>query len=377
LKLLRLQVVRGIAANLVVLQHLWEFDHKYAGALFPIFVRYADLGVDVFFVLSGFVMAAVAGRDIGPLQFLWRRAARIYPTYWLATLIMLATFFLAPGLVHEPIDALPWWRSFLLVAASPKQPIVSAGWTLVHEVYFYIVFAAFLAMRIPIMAGVVAWGGAILLAAMLIPAHYFASSPVLAMMSSPLTFEFMMGTVIGVLWTLYDAPSSRMLGMIGGGTLVVSILVHYHFFATDVAIFDNSESLRVVMFGVPIAFILYAVVAREREASGQPSGLLVALGDWSYSTYLLHFMALSAVGRTVHAVLLPGHPIGATAALMIVGFLAANLAGAAMYGLFERPTLGWLGKLGRPNAPSSTMLSSAIGNDAAVQAQRHVEGRAV
>ncbi len=48
------------------------------------FTLYGISGVDLFFVLSGFIMVAVAGRDIGPIEFLWRRATRIYPTYWLS-----------------------------------------------------------------------------------------------------------------------------------------------------------------------------------------------------------------------------------------------------------------------------------------------------
>ena len=52
-RLLGLQLLRGIAANLVVLQHLWEFELKYAGTQLPTVVRYGDLGVDIFFVLSG------------------------------------------------------------------------------------------------------------------------------------------------------------------------------------------------------------------------------------------------------------------------------------------------------------------------------------
>ena len=72
-KLLTLQVLRAVAANLVVLQHLNQFETKYAGGPIP-FVQYGDIGVDLFFVISGFVMVAVAGRDVGTMQFLSRRA---------------------------------------------------------------------------------------------------------------------------------------------------------------------------------------------------------------------------------------------------------------------------------------------------------------
>ena len=80
-----IQVARGIAANLVVFSHLFLVETKYTAAgVLPAFTLYGIAGVDLFFVLSGFIMVAVAGRDIGPIEFLWRRATRIYPTYWLS-----------------------------------------------------------------------------------------------------------------------------------------------------------------------------------------------------------------------------------------------------------------------------------------------------
>jgi exopolysaccharide production protein ExoZ len=351
-KLLSLQVARGVAANLVVLQHLTEFEAKYADTKLPVIAHYGDLGVDVFFVLSGFVMAAIAGRDVGPLEFLWRRAARIYPTYWLATLLMLGIAFAAPELVHEPIDTLPWWRSFLLVAASPRQPIVSVGWTLVHEVYFYLVFAGFLTFRIPIVTGTIVWA-VIWTTTSILFQEYIATSPVLSMATSPLTFEFMMGLLIGALWMRHRTRRSLLLGITGGMLLLLSIVLHFHFFATETYAFGDSQSailLRVVMFGVPIAVILYALVAYERETPCRPPALLVALGDWSYSTYLFHFMVLSAIGRAVF-LLFAGHAAWASVVLFAFGYLAVNLLGATSFVVFERPTLRWLNRFGRPKAP--------------------------
>jgi peptidoglycan/LPS O-acetylase OafA/YrhL len=339
-RLLSLQIVRGAAANLVVLQHLTEFENRYAGATLPAIIHYADLGVDVFFVLSGFVMAAVAGRDVGPLQFLWRRAARIYPTYWLATVVILAIAAAVPGLVHEPLESISLWRSFLLIAAEPQQPVVSVGWSLVHEVYFYFVFAIFLTFRIPILTGAAAWG-VVIVAVRLAAPEYFMTFPVLRMMTSPLTFEFMMGLVVGVLWVRGYASNAISAGVAGTAMLILMLGLHYHFFAEQLAPFGNAPYLvavRVVMFGVPITLILYSLVAYERQASLKPPALFVAIGDWSYSIYLFHFMALSALGRAI-LFMFPGGGIAASVILFVAGLMVANIAGAAIYVLFERPTL--------------------------------------
>ena len=149
--MLTLPATRGVAANLVVFSHLFFVQAKYTTAgVLPAFALYGLAGVDMFFVLSGFIMVAVAGRNIGPIRFLWRRAARIYPTYWLVSLAVLALAIVAPALVDSSVIApISLWRSFLLVPGE-TVPLLAVGWTLVHEMYFYLVFAIFLALRLPI-----------------------------------------------------------------------------------------------------------------------------------------------------------------------------------------------------------------------------------
>jgi exopolysaccharide production protein ExoZ len=211
------------------------------------------------------------------------------------------------------------------------------------------VFAAFLAMRIPIFAGVIAW--VVLLGTMTVALpEYIAASPVLTIATSPLTAEFMMGLIIGVLWLRGRPANSLFLGAISGAALALSMVLQFHFFATDIAVFDNAwgaVALRVTMFGIPIAVVLYALVTYEREASRRPPVLLVTLGDWSYSTYLFHFMVMSAVGRAVQYVF-GAHTGYASIVLFVSCFLAANLAAAVIFIFFERPTLRWLYSLRRP-----------------------------
>ena len=123
----------------------------------------------------------------------------------------------------------------------------------------------------------------------------------------------------------------------------------------------GAVALRVAMFGVPIAVMLYAVVTYEREASRRPPALLVALGDWSYSTYLFHFMVMSAVGRAVQYVF-AAHTGYASVVLFVSSFLAANLAAAVIFMFFERPMLRWLYSRGRPEVlRAATPVAGPIG----------------
>jgi exopolysaccharide production protein ExoZ len=112
--------------------------------------RYGIAGVNLFFALSGFIMVVVAGHYTAPIDFLWRRVTRIYSTYWLVSLPVLALVISAPTFVNSSIQTpISLWRSFLLIP-DRSLPLLAVGWTLVHEMYYYLVFLVFLALRIQI-----------------------------------------------------------------------------------------------------------------------------------------------------------------------------------------------------------------------------------
>ena len=114
------------------------------------------------------------------------------------------------------------------------------------------------------------------------------------------------------------------------------------------------DAWRVVLFGMPAALIIYWLAALEQKAVQTPARLLVALGDWSYGTYLTHVLVLSAIGRIIHALTQPGAT--SSVALIAIGFLAANLVGAFVFRFFERPTLTLLHRFGSmPKARSKCM----------------------
>jgi exopolysaccharide production protein ExoZ len=239
--------------------------------------------VDIFFVLSGFIMVVVAGKDIGVIQFLWRRAARIYPPYWVVSLVVLAISLVEPAWVNSSIhDPISLWRSFLLVPAT-TLPLLAVGWTLIHEVYFYLVFAILLALRVPILIGLLGWGSVLLVLAIL-GGDYLTSFPLGRVWTNPLTAEFMLGAAIGV---RYDRKGGSA-GVMGLATLVAAIV----FVAPILQLAENRylDAWRVVLFGIPAALIIYGLAASEQKAVQKPARLLVALGDWSYAIYLIGFV---------------------------------------------------------------------------------------
>jgi peptidoglycan/LPS O-acetylase OafA/YrhL len=276
-RLQTLQAARGIAANLVILSHLFSVEAKYASAgVLPAFSIYGVAGVDLFFVLSGFIMAAVAGISIESIEFLWRRIVRIYPTYWLVSFAVLAVTLVAPGLVNSSITgSISLWRSFMLVPG-PTVPLLAVGWTLEYEMYFYLVFAVFLAVRLPILVGLFAWAICLILITMAAPDR-IAASPILRVVTDPLTAEFMIGVVIGMLWRSRRTPGAAVALVIGAAGLAFSI--GYLAPAVSLATSSQLDLWRVGIIGLPCAFIIYGLSGLENRHRMRLPSPIVLIGD--------------------------------------------------------------------------------------------------
>src|SRR5262249_55281261 len=153
----------------------------------------------------------------------------------------------------------------------------------------------------------------VLVAAVLaLPAELRAASPVLRVLLSPLTTEFMMGAVIGELYCRGVARFAPAAGALGLAALTVAIV----WLAPHLALAASADldTWRVAVFGLPCALIIYALAGWELRSTPQPAPLLVALGDASYATYLVHVLVLSALGRALALVL----PHGAAASALLV-----------------------------------------------------------
>lgn len=292
-------------------------------------------GVDLFFVISGFVMVHVTGPRGRPSErisghFLLARLTRIFPPYWLYTLLALAGVLLIPSLGDGRIEAGPLIRSVLLIP-DWTQPFLPVGWTLIHELYFYIVFAAFLfAPRSVLPALLILWLS-------LTTTGYLGGlnhgGPLLHLLVHPLTTEFVLGALIG----LYGLRGGRIAGLVtvtAGITLFAGAVL----LLQPVGIADLPGNwMRVAVQGVPAALLLYGAVTLERSGLTVPRAL-VSLGDWSYSMYLGHGLILAG-GIAMWPRIVPN--VGAVDNLfMLTAGLTACVAAAALsYRLFERPVL--------------------------------------
>ena len=158
-KLSSIQVLRGVAASLVVFLHiLASLDAYYDSSIlydFPSLISFLESGVDIFFVISGFIMFAVTKNKFGQgyaLNFIKRRIFRVVPLYWTLTLLYASLLIVFPSAFQNAVfDIYKLIQSLLFIphhnVSGDIMPVVSVGWTLNYEMYFYLCFAIALVFR--------------------------------------------------------------------------------------------------------------------------------------------------------------------------------------------------------------------------------------
>ncbi|MDB5591198.1 acyltransferase [Enterovirga sp.] len=306
-KLIAVQVLRAAAALAVAAIHI-EHEAKLRAGLGAAGTRLFpwEAGVDVFFVISGFVMVYASGRLFGQpgaaRDFLARRVARIVPLYWLTTTLFLLVLLARPGLVQSaPPGPGAVAASLLFIPFSRPdglvQPVYSLGWTLNYEMFFYGLFALALGLRrgqavaavAAALAGLIAAG--LLLGPLPQPFGFW---------TDPILVEFALGMGLGLLRARgLVLPTWARLGLGAAGLLWLAAL------GGDAV--TRTGLPQAVLFALPAA----ALVAACGLASGRGDGLLArwggAVGDASYAIYLLHPFVIRAGGRGLDAAgLAPG-----------------------------------------------------------------------
>jgi peptidoglycan/LPS O-acetylase OafA/YrhL len=217
-RLASLQALRALAANMVVVSHLCAIEHKRGDGLLPTIAENLVVGVDFFFVLSGFVMAHVAS-TVTPREFILARVTRIYPTWWFyLTAVVVAAAVLPSGMVNASLAIEPsLWRSYLLLPQM-GPPLLAVGWTLTHEVYFYSVFALILVLRLPLVPALAVW----LTAVVLLQPMRDGGGPWIRLALHPMTAEFVLGAVAALV--LERRPKYGPQTLIIGSVLFLAAL---------------------------------------------------------------------------------------------------------------------------------------------------------
>lgn len=293
MQLIGIQYLRFISAMLVVVMHATEaIALRLPSSGQQIWDR-GSVGVDIFFVISGFVMTitCLPGGTYGsnPLKeagnFFWRRIVRIAPIYWVYTLLKVALVLALPSLAlrtsisaEHVLASLFFWPT--VAPWGLIQPVLPVGWSLNFEMLFYCLFAIAIATRLPRALFCLC-----VFALFLAGRHLVPDSAALQFYSQGIIFEFLYGIVIGNLFrkNICLPPQAAVAGV---------FVAVFAIFFTDVI----QDVDRAISWGLPAALIVWATVSLEAYARRfSPARINLAFwGDASYSIYLSHSFAVPA-----------------------------------------------------------------------------------
>jgi len=336
-KLQNLQMMRAIAAMLVVWAHAIDLvANRQIDALqvsWGALENFGAVGVDVFFVISGFIVSLTAERSTSVMQFLVARLVRIWPLYLIATVVVFA---IDPA--ARSLATLAWSVVFFQVPGYPaSMPTHPLGWSLVFEAVFYLMLAGAMCWRTrrPIPERVLIIGSVAILVA-----GVSGFRQPMNIIGNPIIIEFLLGVVIGWVYRRRpELPAWVTSGLFVAGTVMLLSTAMYGFGSISEApqTLDTSLSWdRVRLWGIPAALLVASAVLRK-NATAAAARPLVFLGDSSYSIYLFSFVALLLLDR--------GWDIWAPSSsdiAILIATIVAVLFGLVFYVILERPLIAAL-----------------------------------
>lgn len=332
--LISIQLLRAVACLLVLLHHArnpkdWMFS-PLAGWDFT-------SGVEIFFVISGFIMYAAA-RQEAPAEFMRRRVIRIAPLYAIATAIW-AVWLGRHGL---PVTDLGHLAMSLLMIPHPSPghpqliwPVLAPGWTLCYEMFFYLLFAGGLALR---RVGAAAAG--VILPLVVLGFLFEPTGAIPHAATAPILLAFVAG--MGIAWAHERISFARAWPLALAGAVALAVQATPWIQLSEVWVVAASAAVVAGAVGLEPAM-------RTRRLSAMRS-----IGDASYAIYLFHTLILAQVLWTGHALALTGWP--QFLLLVGVGVGLSVVAGLAVHRWVERPMLRALLRLGRPKPPVAARL---------------------
>jgi len=361
-KLNNIQALRAFAVLLVVGLHLLAVEIKYSqfDVLLPVFLRIGISGVDLFFVISGFIMVTVTSEPVisslhnrarEACRFFYFRLSRIYPLYWLVTSAVLVIYLNHSTFLNLNHFDLSFVIHSLLLLPQAGLPLLMVGWSLVHEMYFYVVFVFLLLLPrkyLPVL--LLIWLAVVIEGFRHVNPFDPEQNQYLRFAFSPVTAEFIVGCLLalwmnkkwgntkpenipGAIENVKIYPYAKYCLTVG----ILMLVILWHFFSFNTETIDVMGWTRVYLFAVPFTLMVYGAVALERTKQWVAPAWVIRIGDHSYSIYLTHILVLSICGRIWKTFAWQGYLDNVVIlSITVVGVL---ICGQLCYRYLEKPLL--------------------------------------
>lgn len=315
-RLISLQVLRGVAATLVVIGH---------GTLF----RGTPVAAELFFLISGFIMMYVTQRGLD--QYFTKRLIRLVPLYWIVN----AAF----ALLLRPVTfTVPYFLKSIFFLT--PVPFLAVGWTLDREVKFYILFwaCAKLSLKhrgpIAILACLIWYGAAM-------ARMYSGHIDPFPLMQPALILGILAYYCYGHLWTKELGRGRKVL--LGAVILACALFLHSEY--SDSLLWEPTLGTwsvrRVAVCGIPAFLIFLSVLLLVREGSHPAVRALSYVGNISYSLYLWHIviqeLIVKLLGKLGYHITTPS-----TFRFMLLNLSVSLAAASLSYKYLEQPISSYL-----------------------------------
>jgi exopolysaccharide production protein ExoZ len=325
--ILSIQYLRALAALLVVFAHA----HDQLRVALPYNPKLGHIGVDIFFVISGFIMVVISERrEPTALGFLFDRIRRIVPNYWFYTTVVAILAIAAPKLFRDTsFDLSHFVQSLLFIVherpgdPDATSPLLRLGWTLNYEMFFYAIFAISIALsfrlRIALTAGAIC--GLVILGKVLDGGavwHFYTGTIML---------EFVAGMLIGAFFVTRGAPPARLGPLFWIATLAALLWA-------EMVMWD--QATRGIVYGIPAAIVVFLALSIRATGQGLVGRTLKNLGDASYTIYLFHLFPLAALRIAWNMAGLP-KTLAANFAFVALALIVVSITGLIAYRLIEQP----------------------------------------
>jgi len=288
MKIESIQILRGGAAWMVVVHHFMQrfYNFEDTNIIGNFFSKHGGFGVDIFFVISGFIMAMIIIESHkNSKEFILNRIIRIVPNYWFWTFVVLIMGVFIPSLStsHATFESL-FKSLFFISHLNPEGtlgyiPTLTVGWTLNIEMFFYMVVSVSLVFKIENYKKLLLIS--VLLVILPILYKIFGLEFYKVVAGNIRLFEFVSGIFLYYIWTNYrniffqSCIYIYILSIVSVGSLIILP--------------------KVLAYIILSFFIVYIALFFEKNILNHSSyfkNILIKMGEISYSIYLVHIAVL-------------------------------------------------------------------------------------